>query len=164
MIYKLSATLEKTYESGRSWDLLIVGLLLLIPTIFQSFLVDLSFLSFSFVKIYLFGFVDEQGFHSYFEPMSLNMLFALLLWIAMVGNSLMVFLCFPKKQNKLRIKKSLKASGVLIFAVLLQYIVIVFFSTANESPFGYGFYLYLILLIFIMFRVRYLRKNDLLVD
>lgn len=152
--------IEKAFASDRSWDLLIVGILLLTPLYFASLFFDLSFLYFADIRYYLFGYYDSLGFHSFFDPISYYSILAIALWAISMGNGFMVLLFFPKNQNKLRMKKQLKVAVLIILAVLIQFIMIWAFSTSEYLAFGPGFWLFLGIAIYLIFRLKYLRKNE----
>jgi hypothetical protein len=152
--------LEKAFASERSWDLLIVGILMLIPLYFATLFFDLSFLYFADIRYYMFGYYDVHGFHSFFDPISYYSILAILLWAISMGNGIMVILFFAKNQNKLRMKKQLKYAVLILFAVLIQFIMIWAFSTSEDIAFGPGFWLFLGIAIYLVFRLKYLRKNE----
>ncbi len=152
--------LEKAFASDRSWDMLIIGILMLVPLYFASLFIDLSFIYFEDLRYYLFGYFDSQGFHSFFDPISYYSILAIALWVISMGNGIMVLLFFPKNQNKLRMKKHLKVAILILIAVLIQFVMIWAFSPSENLAFGPGFWLFLGITIYLIFRVKYLRKNN----
>ena len=156
----MPGNIEKTFGSGRSWDFIFIAMVILLPLLFASFIIDLSFVEFENIRYYLFGYLDPQGFHSFFDPLSPYSILAMGLWILSLGNSIMVFLFFPKNQNKLQMKKQLKISVLIISAVLLNFTMIWAFSTTENMKFGSGFWIYFATAIYLIIRIKNLRKNE----
>ena len=157
----MAGTIEKNFASDRSWDFIFIAILMLLPLLFATFIIDLWFIGFENVRYYLFGFLDNQGYHSFFEPISPYSILPTGLWVLSMGNSIMIFLFFPKNQNKLRMKKHLKISVLILSAVLIQFIMIWAFSTAENIILGSGFWVYFAIAIYLFVRLRNLRKNEL---